>query len=346
MLAHVSNNNHCVLLTRPAFSRQDNQIFRQIGRMFVDAEDDLAVTIAWQGGKNSSGTVQIPPATIRYFFQTSKEPGTDTICVASPLGTYDSLLFIEHPFYLPRWMDGYFNMLAQSDERVVPYFGFGPAVEQEQQTQPSSEEENNAQIPQQQQPAVPSKPKNSRSVAALKTDTITALVKVGTKWSATKKQPKCDIEGINCEEVPTFARLGAAQPSRCVQHRVPDMVTKEPVPLLTSVSSSAAQKQTGSSKKKSLVKQVQFNEPSDEGKEYDILQTSKTAVDTSALGMSCGDLFGQPQTSPVKPDICREKSCKKKATFTLETEDDDSIGVLCAEHAKAIPGAYKVKGIL
>ena len=87
--------------------------------MFVDAEDDLAVTIAWQGGKNSSGTVQIPPATIHYFFQTSKEPGTDTICVASPLGTYDSLLFIEHPFYLPRWMDGYFNMLAQSDERVI-----------------------------------------------------------------------------------------------------------------------------------------------------------------------------------------------------------------------------------
>ena len=165
--------------------------------MFVDAEDDLAVTIAWQGGKNSSGTVQIPPATIRYFFQTSKEPGTDTICVASPLGTYDSLLFIEHPFYLPHWMDGYFNMLAQSDERVVPYFGFGPAVEQEQQTQPSSEEENNAQIPQQQQPAVPSKPKNSRSVAALKTDTKTALVKVGitTKRSATKKTAKMWYQG-------------------------------------------------------------------------------------------------------------------------------------------------------
>ena len=165
----------------------------------------------------------------------------------------------------------------------------------------------------------------------MKTDTKTALVKVGTKWSATKKQPKCDIEGINCEEVPPFARLGAAQPSRCVQHTVPDMVTEEAVPLLTSVSSSAAQKQMGSHmhEKKSLVKQVQFNEPSDEGKEYDILQTSKTAVDTSAVGMSCGDLFGQPQTSPVKPDICREKSCKKKATFTLESEADDSIGILC-----------------
>ena len=89
--------------------------------MFVDAENDLAVTIAWrqQGGKNSSGTVQIPPATTRYFFQTSQELGTDTICVVSPLGTYDSLLFIEHPFYLPRWMDGYFSMLAQSDECVT-----------------------------------------------------------------------------------------------------------------------------------------------------------------------------------------------------------------------------------
>ena len=100
------------------------------------------------------------------------------------------------------------------------------------------------------------------------------------------------------------------------KHRVPDMVSKEPVPLLTSLSTSAAEKQTGSREKKSSVKQVQFIEPSDEGKESDILQTSNTAVDTSALGLSCGDLFGQPQTSLVRPDICREKSCKfkKKAT--------------------------------
>ena len=208
MLAHVSKKNHCVLLTRPAFSRLDNQTFRQIGRMFVDAENDLAVTIAWQGGENSSGTVQIPPATIRYFFQTSKEPGTDTICV----GTYDSLLFIEHPFYLPHWMDGYFNMLAQSDERVVPYFGFGPAVEQEQQTLPSSEEENNAQIPQQQKPAVPSKPKNSRSVAALKTDTITALVKVVTKRSATKNSQNVISRELIVKKYPCFLGLGPLNP--------------------------------------------------------------------------------------------------------------------------------------
>ena len=133
----------------------------------------------------------------------------------------------------------------------------------------------------------------------MKTDTKTALVKVGTKRSATKKQPKCDIEGINCEEVPTFARLGASHPSRCVKHRVPAMVSKESVPLLTSLSTSAAEKQTGSHEKKSSVKQVQFIEPSDEGKESDILQTSNTAVDTSALGLSCGDLFGQPQTKRV-----------------------------------------------
>ena len=97
--------------------------------MFIDPEDELAITIAWQGGKNSSGTVHIPPATIQYFYQSSKEPGTENICVASPLGSYDSLLFIEHPYYLPRWLDGYFEMLGDSDERVSPYLGIAMAVQ-------------------------------------------------------------------------------------------------------------------------------------------------------------------------------------------------------------------------
>ena len=52
------------------------------------------MTIAWQGGKNSSGTVQIPYSTCQYLFQTAKEPGTKDISVASPLGSYDSLLFL------------------------------------------------------------------------------------------------------------------------------------------------------------------------------------------------------------------------------------------------------------
>ena len=69
-------------------------------------------------------------------------------------------------------------------------------------------------------------------------------------------------------------------------------------------------------------------------------------MDTSAIGVSVGDLYGQPQTSPMKQDICREKSCRKKATYTVETEDDDSIKVLCKEYAKGLPGTYKVKGLL
>ena len=94
------------------------------------------------------------------------------------------------------------------------------------------------------------------------------------------------------------------------------------------------------------MKQVQFTDNCDKVKEPEIIHTSNNELDNSALGLSCGNSFGQPQTSLVKPDICREKSCKKKATFTLKSEEDDSIGVLCAEHAKGIPVAYKAKGIL
>ena len=93
------------------------------------------------------------------------------------------------------------------------------------------------------------------------------------------------------------------------------------------------------------MKQVQFTDHCDKVTEPEIMHTSNNALDSSALGLSCGDLFGQPQTSLVKPDICREKSCKKKATFTLESEADDSIGILCPDQAKGIPGTYKVKGI-
>ena len=37
---------------------------------------------------------------------------------------------------------------------------------------------------------------------------------------------------------------------------------------------------------------------------------------------------------------------RKQHSYTLETEDNDSIGILCVDHAKAIPGAYKVKSIV
>ena len=152
MLAHVSNNNHCVLLTRPAFSRQDNQIFRQIGRMFVDAEDDLAVTIAWQGGKNSSGTVQIPPATIHYFFKLLKSRGR-ILSVWLPLWEHmicSSKLSI-HSTCRIGWMATSKCLLNLMN--ILSHTEVCPAVEQEQQTQPSPQEANNAQIPQQQQPA-------------------------------------------------------------------------------------------------------------------------------------------------------------------------------------------------
>ena len=53
--------------------------------------------------------------------------------------------------------------------------------------------------------------------------------------------------------------------------------------------------------KKTAFKQVTFNDKSD--KEVEILQTKQGQVDTSAIGVSVGDLYGQAQTSPVKQDI-------------------------------------------
>ena len=64
-----------------------------------------------------------PPAAIasvQYMFQTVKEPGSGEICVALHVGAYDSLLFVEHPLYLPRWVDGYFQQLDLTSEFIAP----------------------------------------------------------------------------------------------------------------------------------------------------------------------------------------------------------------------------------
>ena len=55
------------------------------------------------------------------------------------------------------------------------------------------------------------------------------------------------------------------------------------------------------------MKQVQFSDDCDKGEEVEIIQSSNKELDTSALGLSCGDLFGEPQTGPVKSDICKLK---------------------------------------
>lgn len=72
---------------------------------------------------------------------------------------------------------------------------------------------------------------------------------------------------------------------------------------------------------------------------------TQSAPDESAIGQSLGDLFGK-QASPTKNYVCKEKNCKKQATYTHEAEDDDSIAILCADHAKNIPGTYVAKGVL
>ena len=105
------------------------------------------------------------------------------------------------------------------------------------------------------------------------------------------------------------------------------MVAKQPDPKLHT-HSAAASKAADQPLQKTAAKQVTFHDESD--REVKILHTIE-------------DLYGQPQTSPAKQDICREKNCRKKATFTIETEENDSIGVLCEEHANGLPGMYKVK---
>ena len=351
LLSHCNNAQHCVLLSRPAFSRVDNLAYRQIGRMYIEEKDSPYLTITWQAGTNNTGTVQMSCHSVQYMFQTAKEPGSGEICVALHVGAYDSLLFVEHPLYLPRWVDGYFQQLDLTSEFIAPHIG--PILEdvqvdmlptnlQETTGHEMAAQENQASHQTKKQ-AETRVVKPARSVKALVTDSKAGKAEVGSRRSHTAKKLKCDIEGTSCTVVPTFARLGAAVPTRCIAHKMPDMVAK-PADQTIQTQFSAASKPAVQPHKKSAAKQVTFQGETD--RELEILHTKQVEVDRTAVGKTIGDLFGEPQTSPAKLDICREKVCKKKATYTIETEEDDTIGVLCEEHAKGLPGTYKVKGLL
>ena len=80
----------------------------------------------------------------------------------------------------------------------------------------------------------------------------------------------------------------------------------------------------------------------------DFLSAPGTPEVQDVSQQSIGDLFGKPSASPTKQHICREESCRKKATYmcTIDMEDDDTVAVFCEDHAKHIPGVYLAKGPL
>ena len=137
------------------------------------------------------------------------------------------------------------------------------------------------------------------------TDSKAGKAEVGSRRSNTGKKLKCDIEGISCDVLPTFARLGATIPTRCVAHKMPDMVAKQPDPkLYTHSNSAAASKAADQPLKKTAAKQVTFHDESD--REVKILHTKQVEVDVTAVGKTVGDLYDQPQTSQAR-HLQREK---------------------------------------
>ena len=146
-----------------------------------------------------------------------------------------------------------------------------------------------------------------------------------TSRHAGKKQ-KCDVDGMACSSTLTYCRLGASLPIRCAVHRTPEMVLKNPP-------APAPAKQPASPK-------------CDPVQDPDLLGSAPTSLASSVSGKSIAELYGQQVTSPPKAYQCREKNFKKKATYTHEEEEDDSIPVLCEQHGKTLPGAYLAKGVL
>ena len=332
LYTHCSQEHHVVLVSRPVFFKPSKEVFRQVGRMSFQEGQQSTLAIAWLGGRNPEGSLVLPAQTMDYHFQVAKEPDTTTITCVSPLPSYEVLLFVDHPFFLPRWTDGFYQLVDFSSEHFQLY------ITGEQLALSQNEVGlyilNNTSA---KEPAVvqtSKDPHNSRLLKSLKTDTNAPRVQSGTRRGQGGSAPTCDIDGANCQETPTYARFGSKRPSRCFSHRMPQMVKVSQV----------VHPQPKKADKQPIVQETSTAEA--DMPPPDIFEPcTQSAPDESAIGQSLGDLFGK-QASPTKNYVCKEKNCKKRATFTHEAEDDDSIAILCADHAKNIPGTYVAKGVL
>ena len=136
--------------------------------MYVKEQDYSYLTVTWQAGKNNTGTVQLPCHSVHYMFQTANEPKTGEICVAT-------------------W---YFQMLKLTSEMIAPHLG--PIVQggQVEDVQINLQETTLPEIVVQEEPI---------------NQALTDKTEVGPRRSSTAKTLKCDIEGIICDVLPTFA---------------------------------------------------------------------------------------------------------------------------------------------
>ena len=345
---HCSTPNHYVLISKPVFHRSEQVAYRQLGRMGMclqDQESDsvLQVIIYWMGGQNLHRSFSMLDSTSEYTFQVSRDPETQTVsCISPPPGASISV-FPEHPFYLPRWLDGFYQLLDKESEHIQTFLRI-PLVlpsTSDIELEPAIQTQSDNTIPivlpstsdMELEPAIQTQSDNtssgSNSKAPKKRRANVLEVTMDDKKTSrlAGKTTKCDVDGMACSVTPTYCRLGATLPTRCAVHRTPEMVLKTPP-------APAPAKQPASPQRDPVEQ-----EPS-------LLGSAPTSPTSTVIGKSIAELYGPQVTSPPKTFQCREKSCKKKATYTHEDEDDDSIPVLCEQHGKLLPGAYVAKGVL
>ena len=122
---HCITPNHYALISKPVFHRSAQDAYRQLGRMSMrlqvqESESLLNVTIYWMGGHNLDRSFSLLDSTSEYTFQVSRDPDTQTVSCISPPGV-DINVFPEHPFYLPRWLDGFYQLLDKESDHIQTF---------------------------------------------------------------------------------------------------------------------------------------------------------------------------------------------------------------------------------
>ena len=118
---------HCAVLSKPVFHRAGQIAFRQVGRILMDMQEVedpsslLKITIAWMRGQNLDHSFSLPDSTSEYMFQLANNPGTQAVSCISPPAGVDTTVFPKHRFYLPCWIDEYFQLLDNESDVIKTF---------------------------------------------------------------------------------------------------------------------------------------------------------------------------------------------------------------------------------
>ena len=246
------------------------------------------------------------------------------------------LYFDENPVSPIRWLDGYYQLVAQiQEERVATDVSKTPTFSNVESLPSDTHVVAQAPPPPTSQKPVATDNSSKSSKLTKKQGGASTSRTSSARSIKTPSVMKCTGD-LACRQPPTYARLGAKFPDRCKTHKMPDMIVKA-----TLQPSKESAEKLPISPNKAL---VSFKA----GPCEDVLEGSAQPLAVSKTkSVPLKDLFkvpGESSPPPKQKFCCKTRGCTKIATYAHFDEPDD-LPVMCEHHAAGLVGCYKAAAL-